>query len=166
MFSSGVSEQTSLHINAARRKKNEAVDEQETAQRTKVGQQQWKENNFFQSASHHINVNWNKMNRSKVQKKRITNCQSEQHGGEGSGQNGVDLLCKGRIRSRSAFQTSQNGRELAVEEKNNIAEWILTWLTNIGLVSSHQQELFCISTYENIWNWLKRFYWQQPFLFN
>lgn len=36
---SGVSEQMSLHMNTARRKKNEAMDEEETAQRTKVGQQ-------------------------------------------------------------------------------------------------------------------------------
>lgn len=37
MFSSGVSEQTSLHINAAGRKKNEAMDEQDE-QKT---QQRW-----------------------------------------------------------------------------------------------------------------------------
>lgn len=40
VFPSGVSEQTSLHINAARRKKNEAMEEQETARGTKVEQQQ------------------------------------------------------------------------------------------------------------------------------
>lgn len=40
---SGFTEQTSLHINAARRKKDEALNGRETAQRTKVDEEQWRE---------------------------------------------------------------------------------------------------------------------------
>lgn len=52
MFSSGVSGQTSLQINAARRKKNEAMDEQESTE-DKGGARAMKGKHFFQSASHH-----------------------------------------------------------------------------------------------------------------
>lgn len=44
MFSSGVSGQMSLHINAARRKKNEAMDEDKGGARAMKGK------HFFQSA--------------------------------------------------------------------------------------------------------------------
>lgn len=59
-----------------------------------------------------------KLRENEEKQKNKCNCQREQHR-EGWEQNGVDLLCKGRIRRRSAFQTNQNGCECAVWEKNN-----------------------------------------------
>lgn len=84
-------------------------------------------------------------------------CQWEQQWGDTRGPNSVDLLCKGGIRSRSAYQSNQNGREVSSSGKYK-TDRIHSLIT--------QKFFLChTQTHENS-SWLKCFYWQQPFPFN